>query len=106
MRLRSFWKTTFVSDCQYESHSHHASALASEILGEALPDSVSWLLPATAPATLEEESESDCESEADITGDLLAETLEDGENQDEPPRIVMSWQVPVCRFINIKGSLD
>jgi len=105
MRLRSFWQTTFVSDRRYESHSHHASALVSEILGEALPDSVSWLLPATAPATLED-SESDCESEADITGDLLAETLEDSENQDEPPRIVMLWQVPVCRFIVIKGSLD
>ena len=53
-----------------------------------------------------EDSESDCESEADITGDLLAETLEDSENQDELPCIVMLWQVPVCRFIVIKGSLD
>jgi hypothetical protein len=58
-----------------------------------------------APATLEE-SESDCESKADITSDLLAETLEDGKNQDEQPHIFMLWQVPVCHFIVIKGSLD
>jgi hypothetical protein len=83
---------------------HHSSVRASEILGEALPPPLLWVLPAVAPVTLEADSESDCESEDDITGDLLAETLEDDENQEPLPAIDISWQIPV-RHLNItKGS--
>ena len=104
MRLRFLWKTTFVSDHRYESHVHHSSVRASEILGEALPPPLLWVLPAVAPVTLEADSESDCESEDDITGDLLAETLEDDKNQEPLPAIDISWQILV-RHLNItKGS--
>ena len=89
------WKTTFVSDHRYEFHLHHASLKTSEILGDALPHSVTWILPVMAPATLEEDSESDCESEDGITGDLLAEALEDDEIQDQTLPISLSWHVPV-----------
>src|ERR1700691_6242500 len=94
MRLRSLWKTTFVSDHRYKFHLHHASSKTSEILGDVPSHSVTWTLPVMAPVTLEEDSESDCESEDDITGDLLAEALEDDE-QDQAPPISLSWHVPV-----------
>jgi hypothetical protein len=64
--------------------------LASKILGEVLPQPVTWLYPATASANLEEDSESDRESEGDITGELIAEAIEDDENQDKLPTIKMS----------------
>jgi hypothetical protein len=98
MRLRTLWKTTFVSDHRYKFHLHNASSKTAEILGDTLPNTVTWILPVMAPATLEEDSESDCESEDDITGDLLAEALKDDENQDQVPPIDLSWHVPVSRF--------
>ena len=98
MRLRYLWKTAYVSDHRYEFHVHHSSVLASEILGEALPPPLLWLLPAVAPVTLEEDSESECESEGDITGDLLAETLEDDRNREPLSAIDMSWRVLVCHL--------
>ena len=95
LRLRSLWKTTFVSDHRYEFHLRYASSKTSEILGDEPLKPVTWVLTAVAPVTLHEDSESDCESEDNITGDLLAEALEDDENHDQTLVINMSWQVPV-----------
>jgi hypothetical protein len=68
------------------------------MLGDVLPNLVTWIPLIVAPATLEEDSELNCESEDDITGDLLAEALEDDENQDQASPISLSWHVPVSRF--------
>jgi hypothetical protein len=115
LRMRSLWKTNFVSEHRYESHIHHATSLASEILGEVSPQPLSWLFPKIAPISLEEDDwqsdhapGDDGDDRDDITGDLIAEALEGDENQDQPPSVTMSWQVPVssCLVSCISCSTD
>jgi len=105
--MQSLWKTSFVSEYQYESHIRHVTSLASEILGEAPQQPLLWLFPTIAPVGLEEEDwESDHALRDDrddvdgITGDLIAEALEGKENHNQSPSVIISWQVPV-RFYTV-----
>jgi hypothetical protein len=91
-----------VSDHRYEFHVHNAASVASTILGEAPPQPLSWLLPATASIDLDDDWHSDDGSEVDITGDLIAEALDDNDNH----AIEMSWKVPVrCHVIDYSPQL-
>jgi hypothetical protein len=113
LRMRSLWKTTFVSDLLYwQSHIRHANLLTSTILGEAPPQQISWLHPMTAPINTEEDEE-DWESDGglddgDITGELVAEALGDDEDYEgdwkQLPLVNMSWEVPVSHLL-FDGSL-